>query len=146
MKSRFSILVILFLVLISCRENSNSQFPKINNKFIINNISPPKWIQGTWENYYESNFHKIVILNFSKRDFTIQNEKLLNNMTINNWIKCLDFQKDSSYSIIYKEKSTTLKFNFFLKNNYLNKEKSLIYTIISNGKLIKKQRIEKIYK
>ena len=131
MKIFKSILIALLIFQISC----------VNEKVIFT----PKWIQGTWNNDYESNMNQFEFWTFLNDGISVTKGNPLNNPTIKDFNKLYcDYKhtiniSDSLYKVTFSKKNEIITYEFRLMSLDFSDEPHISYSIKTESKIKRKQ-------
>ncbi len=146
--------IILLSIFLSCQTENRTDkkgdlvkyFPEKNKSLVyetelINGLTFPNWLKGTWQNTFESNTNNFITYSFSGNKLTIRQglhfqgkEKFIE--SYKNYQIC-ESSTDSTYLIELAQNKNTVAFEFRLQAVEWQDEKVLTYSIIENGKLIR---------
>ncbi len=106
---------------------------------LINGLTFPIWLNGVWQNTYESNTNNFITYSFKGKKLTIRQglnfqgkEKFIEpykNFHIS------ESSTDSTYLIELEQNKTSFEYEFKLQSVEWRDEKVLTYSIVKNGKI-----------
>lgn len=150
---RFTLIIVLFFTLFSCqtdkqtnRKDLTKYFADQNKKLIlevelIDGLSYPKWLEGEWQNTFESSTNNFVRYIFNEHKLIIRQglhfqgaEKFIKTLNGN---EKSESSTDNTYVIQLTKNNRNLVYEFKLESVEWTDEKVLTYSIVKDGNLIR---------
>lgn len=151
--------LMIILLLSACQSNKPAEEKDLAQYFeeknkslvyeteVIDGLTIPAWLKGTWQNIAESNTNNIVTYLFRDNKLTIRQglrfqgtEKLIESYKD---FKVSESSTDSTYFIQLTKNKQSLEYEFKLRTFEWSDEKVLTYSIVENGEL-KRDHLESI--
>ncbi len=108
-----------------------------NDIVVIKNLTYPKWIEGAWHNYYESNTHKFMTCMFADNMLTIRRGLYDTTAVVVEpyWNHTItEVASDSVYTINLKATYMDVQCGFMLQSVDWDTKSHLSFGVTENGK------------